>query len=202
MRTLALGGVAGPVVFTLATLVCSALRPDYSHLTRFISELGANGTPYASLMNYAGFVPAGLMLTAFGVRLASVLPRRLLTTGAAVLVILFGFGVTAAGIISCDPGCPQGAGSVENLIHDRIGPASFLSLIVAAGLLGLGFRRLPAWRHLAVYSFLTSALGLGFLIALATSLDTRALTGLWQRLLLTTLFLWCAVVGLRAYRSR
>jgi hypothetical protein len=197
-----LGGIAAPVLFTVVSLVSAALRPGYSHLTSFISELGADGTPYARLMNYAGFVPAGLMFVALGIGLASALPRRRLVTVASVLVIVFGCGVTASGVISCDPGCPQAGGSVENLVHDRLGPASFLCLIVATALLGIASRRLPGWSHLSVYSLLTSAIALCFLVALASSLDTRTLTGLWQRLLLATLFQWCGVVGLHAFRSR
>jgi hypothetical membrane protein len=200
MRVLALGGVAGPLVFATVVLVAAAHRPDYSHFTNMISELGATGTPYAAFMNYAGFVPAGLMLAAFGVALAAVLPRQRSTIVAAALVALFGSGAAASGIFSCDPGCPQGGGSLENLVHDRIAPVAFLCQIVAIGILGIHFRRLPAWRPVAIDSLLTSALALLFLVALASSLDTRTLTGLWQRLMLSTLFLWCAVIGLRAYR--
>jgi hypothetical membrane protein len=97
---LALGGVAGPVVFALVTVVSAALRPGYSHVTNMISELGATGTPYAVLMNYAGFVPAGLMLAALGVALAGVLPRHRLALAGAVLVTLFGAGVASSGVLS------------------------------------------------------------------------------------------------------
>lgn len=197
----ALGGVAGPALFALVVLVAAAFRSDYSHLGNFISELGATGTPHASFMNYAGFVPGGLLLAAFGVALAGTLPRQPLTRVAAVLVTLFGVGVAASGVVSCDPGCPQTGGSLEKAVHNRIAPACFLCLIVAAGVLGIRFRRLPDWRGLWVYSVLTGVVGACFLAGLAGSLETRALTGLWQRLLLATLFLWCAVVGLRAFRS-
>jgi hypothetical membrane protein len=196
-----LGGVTGPVVFAMVILVSAALRPGYSHVTNLISELGATGTPYAVLMNYAGFVPAGLMLAAFGVALAGVLPRQRLALAGAVLVTLFGAGVASSGVISCDPGCPQSGGSFENLVHDRIAPIAFLSLIVGAAILGFHFRRLPAWRHLAAYSLLTSGIALLCLVALANSLESRVLTGLWQRLMLTSLLLWCAVIGLGAYRG-
>ena len=201
MRILALGGVAGPVVFAMVIIVSAALRPSYSHVTNMISELGANGTPYAVLMNYAGFVPTGLMLAAFGVALAGAFPRQRLALVGAVLVTLFGAGVAFSGVISCDPGCPQSGGSFENLVHDRIAPVAFLSLIVGTAILGFHFRRLPAWRHLAAYSLVTSGIALLCFVALANSLESRVLTGLWQRLMLTSLFLWCAVVGVGAYRG-
>jgi hypothetical membrane protein len=201
MRILALGGVAGPAIFAVVMLVSAALRPRYSHLTNLISELGATHTPHAALMNYAGFVPAGLMLAAFGLALARVLPQQRLVMAAAVLVTLFGCGMAASGVFSCDPGCPQTGGSVEHAIHDRIAPIIFLGLIVGVAILGVQFRRLPAWGHLASYSLLTSAFAFLFMVALVSSLETRTLSGLWQRLMLAALLLWCAIIGVGAYRS-
>lgn len=200
MRILVLGGIAGPIVFSVTVFVLAGMRPEYSHLRNFISELGVAGTPYAVFMNYAGFVPAGLMLAAFGVALASVLPRHPLAIFVAVLVALFGAGVALSGVVSCDAGCPQNGGSLENLVHNTIAPVAFLCVIAGAGVLGFHFRRVPAWRHLSVYLLLTSAFALLFLVALANSLETRALTGLWQRLLLAVLFLWCAVIALEIFR--
>jgi hypothetical membrane protein len=200
MRLLALGGIAGPILFSAVVIVSAGLRVDYSHVANFISELGATGTPYADLMNYAGFLPGGLMLAAFGVALAKALPRRRVATLAVILVTLFGAGVAASGIASCDPGCPQTGGSVENLVHNRIAPIAFLCLIAAAGILGFVFRGDAAWSSFSIYSIVSSLVGLCLLVALASSLETRELTGLWQRLLLAVLFLWCAVVGLRAFR--
>jgi len=43
MRLLALGGITGPVLFAVVVLVLGALRPGYSHLQHFISELGVAG---------------------------------------------------------------------------------------------------------------------------------------------------------------
>lgn len=200
MRILALGGITGPVLFTVVVLVSGALRPGYSHLQHFISELGVAGTPYAALMNYAGFVPAGLMLATFGVALAFALPSGRLFRLAAVLVTTFGLGIAASGIMSCDLGCPQGEGSLENVVHNTIAPVSFLCLIAAMALLGVRVRGFPAWRHLSLFSLLASATALCLLVVLASSLDSRVLTGLWQRLLLAVLFSWCAIVGIEAFR--
>jgi hypothetical membrane protein len=189
------------MVFSAVVVVSAALRPDYSHVARFISELGATGTPYAELMNYAGFLPGGLLIAAFGVALVKALPRSRVAILAAILITLFGAGVAASGIASCDPGCPQTGGSVENLVHNRIAPVAFLCLIAAAGILGVLFRSDASWRSVSIYSLISSFVGLCLFVALATSLDARELTGLWQRLLLAVLFLWCAVVGLCASRQ-
>ena len=202
MRILSLGGVAGPVLFALVTAISAALRPDYSHTTSFISELGASGTPHAPIMNYLGFVPAGLLLAAFGISFMSITSRHVLAVAGSALVVLFGLGVAASGIFSCDPGCPVSAGSLENAIHNGIGPLAFIALACGVGLLGIEFRRLPYFRRFSLYSFVTSVLGLLFIAAIVGSLEARTLTGVWQRLFLATLFLWCAVIGIRAFRYR
>jgi len=201
MRFLALGGVVGPVLFSLVVVLSATLRPEYSHVTNFISELGATGTSHAPLMNYAGFVPAGLLLAGFGASLASLLPRSWAVLVACVLTTLFGLGVATSGVVSCDPGCPQTGGSTENFIHDKIAPISFLCLIGASGILGVCFRRFPEWRALSLYSALTSVVALALLVTLVGSLETRAATGLWQRLMLFALFLWTAVIGCRVFRA-
>ncbi len=49
MRVLALGGVAGPALFTLVVLVCAALRPNYSHSMQVMSALGElNGLSFSA----------------------------------------------------------------------------------------------------------------------------------------------------------
>ncbi len=201
MRVLALGGVAGPVLFSLVVFYSATLRPEYSHITNFISELGATGTSHASLMNYGGFLPGGILLAGFGLSLRWFLPRSRSTLVASVLTAVFGVGVAISGLISCDPGCPQVGGTTENFIHDKIAPVSFLCLIAATGILSVHFRSLPAWRSVSMYSGVTSLVALVLLVALIGSLETRALTGLWQRLMLAALFLWTAVIGLRAFRG-
>jgi hypothetical membrane protein len=182
VRILALGGLVGPALFALVTTLCAALRPDYSHIDDFISELGATGTPHAAIMNYAGFVPAGLLLCGLGASLALALPQNRLTAVGASLVTLFGAGVAAAGLLSCDVGCPQAGGSVENLIHDGLAPVSFASASLGAVILGVRFRDLPEFRSLWVYSVASGLAGFCLLGGLASTLESRELTGLWQRL--------------------
>ena len=202
MRLLALGGVAGPVLFTTLVIVCAALRPDYRHLYQFISELGATGTPNAALMNLAGFIPAGLLMAAFGVALTRTLGSGVRSLVAGALVTWFGVGVLFAGVVSCDAGCPMGPGvSREARLHDLVSISAFTSAILGIGLWAFEFRRLPPWERLWKYTAVSSALSAVLMASLAASIDGRFLTGLWQRLLLGTLFVWYAVAGLRLYAT-
>lgn len=197
MRKSTLGGVLGPIIFSVAVVIAALMRPGYSHIEQFISELGATGTENAAFMNYAGFVFGGLLIASLGAALLTILPRRRVTLVASVLVSLFGLGVAASGMISCDLGCPQGTGTTANLVHNTIAPIAFLCLIAASFLLGVYWWRESGLRDLALYSLGTGVTALVFLSLLASSLEGREVTGLWQRLLLMALFCWCIFVSLR-----
>ena len=200
MRIFSLGGVLGPALFTVMVILCGAGRPGYSHIRQLISELGASGTTHATLMNLGGFIPAGVLLAGFGIATGRLLKGGTRATIASGLLTLFGLGVIVAGAYSCDLGCPQPPTSTAGLIHDRVSVAAFLAAIVGIGLWALEFRRLNAFRDLWRYGAMTSIVALGLFIALAASLQARVITGLLQRLLLGTLFLWCGIVALRLPR--
>jgi len=195
MRTATLGGVVGPVIFTLVVVASAAGRSDYSHMRNFISELGANGAANTALMNYAGFLLGGILIATFGIALFYILPSDRITKFASILVALFGLGIAVSGIISCDFGCPQGSGTLENLLHNSIAPAAFLCQIIAAICFGIRWRRDHTLRKLSTYSIASGIAALALLATLVSSLESRELTGLWQRLLLFVLFQWCVVVS-------
>lgn len=197
-RLLALGGLAGPLVFAVVVVVCAARRPEYSHATRFISELGARGTPNAMVMNLAGFVLTGLLIGAFALSLLRLLPRRRLARVAAACLGVFGVGLVLAGIIPCEPGCPQ----AEPTLHDGVSIVALLSGAIGVGSFGFAVRGVSAWRPLWVYSVISAVAAIGFMVGLAQSIDGRDLTGVWQRLLVGTLLLWCGVVARHAVRPR
>jgi hypothetical membrane protein len=196
---LPLTGVAGPVQSTILIVICSTLRSDYNHVDQFISDLGATGTSHAGLMNFAGFIPSGVIMAAFGMALWTLLPKHLLGRIGASLIILFAVGLIIAGIFSCDPGCPQQGGSMENSIHDAIAGPTFLSAITGMLIFGISFRRFAVWKGLSNYSLISALLCYGFFVLLISSLESRNLTGLWQRLILLTIFFWCGIVGIKLF---
>ena len=196
---LPLAGVAGPLQSTIVIVICSTLRADYNHVDQFISDLGATGTSHADLMNFAGFIPSGVIMAAFGTALWMLLPKHILGRIGASLIILFAIGLIIAGIFSCDPGCPQQGGSVENSIHDAIAGPMFLSAITGLLLFGISFRKFSGWKRLSNYSLISAVLCYGFFVLLISSLESRNLTGIWQRLILLTIFLWCGIVGIKLF---
>jgi len=201
MRFLALGGLAGPILFISLIILCGALRPGYSHVTQFISELGETGGSHAALMNLLGFIPTGLLLAAFGVSLAYGFPRSSLCLAAAILLVVYGLGITGAGLYSCDPGCPSQHLSFDGMMHRVVSISAFLAGILGIALWARCFRSIAAWRSLSRYSAVSSAMALVFLLLVGATEQSRVFTGVWQRLSMLTMDLWCALVGLRVFRS-
>jgi hypothetical protein len=165
-----------------------------------MSDLGATGSPNAEFMNYIGFKLSGVMIVSFGISLFILLPKHLISRIGSVLVTLFGIGMVVVGFFSCDIGCPR-EGSLENTIHDQIAGPTFLSVIIGILLLGISFRKHFILKRLWVYSVITSLLSFGFMAGLINAIESNYLIGIWQRMLLATIFTWCVVLGLKIFKG-
>lgn len=199
-RLLALGGIAGPVLFAIVVLICAGLRPDYSHISQFISELGETGGPNAALMNYAGFMVPGIFIFLSGLGLAGRLPRSALTVVGSLLVALFGAGVFAAGVFSCDPGCFPENPSRQGFVHNLVSLIAFVAMITGVAVLGFQFRRMAWWQGFAGYSFATAVVAAALLVGMTTVSAVMPVIGLVQRVFLGCLFLWLVLVAIRISR--
>jgi hypothetical protein len=90
---------------------------------------------------------------------------------------------------------------MENNLHDQISGPAFMCAILGILILGISFRRLHFWREYWLYSVVSALVSAGFLLGLISSLEAYSYTGLWQRLLLLTIFLWIVMVGLKLFKS-
>jgi hypothetical membrane protein len=200
MRFLLLGGAIGPAFFATAVLIGAALRPGYDHSMQVMSALGGTGSPNAILMNGLGFLPTGILILVFGFALHRLAPRSLLSHAGALLLGLFGGGIIAAGVYSCDPGCVGIGTSRDAYLHIVASVVAFLSGIAACFAWGGAFRSSPAWRPLSNFSLLAGLASGSLLFAFNATSDTEAVPGIWQRLFIGSLFGWCAIVGILSFR--
>jgi hypothetical protein len=51
-RGLLLAGFVAPVVLTVAVVLAGRFEPDYSHVSQFVSELGAVGASHQKSFSY------------------------------------------------------------------------------------------------------------------------------------------------------
>lgn len=200
-RYIVLGGIAGPALFAALVVICGALRPDYSHVTQFISELGETGGDFAALMNYVGFMSSAALILSFAVALITIFPRTVLSIFGAVLVATFAVNMFAAGVFSCDVTCTPAVPTTHQQLHDLVSIIAFPSLILGALLWGLYFLQIPNWRRFGFYSLATAVLSVALLVAMVASTETRTGTGVLQRCLLGALFLWLALMAYRLWRE-
>lgn len=198
-KFLILGGIISPILFTVITVLCGYLLADYDPLNNFVSELGATNSSTELLMNYLGFIPSGILFSLFGISLFVLISEKSISKIGSLLIVVYGLGMTMAGIFSCDPGCPP-IGSLESTVHDRVSAITFISAILGIILMGISFRKMNTFRNISLYSILIGFISGILLIIMINSFESRNLTGLWQRLLLLSIFSWTVIVGLRAFK--
>ena len=105
-RQLAFATALATVLFvTLLALLGGIATPGYSHVSQFISELGATQAPYEYASRFIGFLPAGIALLAFAWLAHGALPKSRLTTLAFLALAIYALGYIAAAFFPCDPGC-------------------------------------------------------------------------------------------------
>lgn len=166
------------------------LRPDYSPLAQYISELGALGAPYAGLVNWAGYLPSGIL---FAIALASFWchwrPRGLQAAGLALL-FCEPLAWIGSAIFPCDLGCPA-QGSLAQNLHNVLALFTYTGTALGVTLLACA-ANLQRWQRAGWLLLVVLWLGL-FVAMLAPEL--ASLRGLMQRLGEALMYGTQAVVG-------
>jgi hypothetical protein len=154
--------VAAALMGLFDTLCFASQRPDYSHITNTISELGETGASHARQVAFGFFLPVGLL-----VWLSLWLVHREASDRHASLMLLamscLGTGYVMAAFFPCDPGSPL-FGSWRQQVHNVFGFIEYEGT-------GIGF--LLVSRYLARQN--TTAQAVAFLVAGALVLLCLAL---------------------------
>jgi len=192
-------GMLAPVLWAWAIIFCGSLRPEYSHFTQYISELGERGSFTEFIMRYAAFVPTGLMHMAFAAFLYVAFKDSPLATFAAILLAINGIARIGAGMFPCEVGCALPRLLLSQKLHSLSAGVGFFALIGASFLWGILFRRYQSLRGLSAYSVVSGCLGLVLLALMSWSAELRAGTGLYERLSTGVLSLWILVFAARLW---
>lgn len=170
IKVLLMAGVAVPIVYFSNLLINSMLYPGYSHVTQYVSELGAADAPYRALFNTVIVVLGALGVAAgFGIfyavrRLGG---NRVLAALAGLLTSLWGIGTALAGVFPMPDERHGGYGLALGF--------QFAPLLLALALWRLRNLRIFLLVVFAVMNvFFAIMMGVGGLV-------TRANVGLWQR---------------------
>lgn len=190
---LAITSVASLGVMTLVVTVAGILTPGYSHVTQFISELGATGAPHEGFVRFAGFLPAGVLLLAFCVLALCVVPRSAAAVAGLLGLAIYAMGYLVAAAFPCDLGCHPAHPSVSQLIHNAGGFVGYLLAPMFLFALSRAGRAWPNASALVITGYMASGAALLGLLALSPA---SATVGLSQRLLEVAVLGWVALCGI------
>lgn len=193
-KSIGLIALVTPLWFLAVYLIMSGLRPEYSHLTKAISELGSIGAPKMWVWNVFGYVLPGLSIALLGIGLNREFGQtyRTAMTPTAALVCS-GLLMSLSGVF---PGDFENRSSITMIIQMIGSIGSFVAFLVAGFWLPQLFRSAPQWRWV-VWPSLILVIG-----SIVTGfLRSGAAPGLGQRLGFACFFVWIGLVGFALWRS-
>jgi len=181
-------------LWLLAMVVIGGLTfPDYDHVSQYISELGANGAPFGFEVSWYGFLPVGLLVTAFAVFAWLATPRSLLGTLGFIGLVLFAIGYIGSAFFPCDYGCRPESPSFSQQMHLLIGLAGYFFAPLTLLLLAFAARAWPNGGRVALTGFVAAPAAL---VGLLTMAPDSPFVGLSQRVLETSVIAWVVICGL------
>ena len=192
-KLLVLSSLGCFAVVTVFAIWAAALTPGYSHVSQYISELGARGAPYEMLVRLAGFLPAGLLLLAFVALAFRAIPRSRSVSLSLFGLVLYAGGYLVAAAYPCDAGCRPAEPSASQLIHNAGGFLGYLVAPMFLFALARATRSWPGAARLAVTGYIASAVALVALLTLSPSSD---FAGLSQRALELAVLGWVSLLGI------
>lgn len=122
-----------------------ALKPDYSHISQFISELNAAGTPFAGMIAWAGFLPFGILSAVLLVAAAPSIPLQGASRIGYWLLMSQPVAYIGSALAPCDMGCPL-YGSVRQMLHNGLALTTYSATAISLFLFSLAPGISMAWR--------------------------------------------------------
>jgi hypothetical membrane protein len=191
-------GILSPLLWLSLIGVAGAMRPEFNHITHYISELGERGSSTEFMMRIAAFGLTGFLYVCFASTLLTTFRDGWCSMLAAGLIGLDGLGRMGAGVFACDPGC-EGL-SMNQELHRLFATLGFLSGILAAIAWGIIFQRRGWPSGLTWYSVGTGTLALIFLLLMSWTRNPLNAPGLFEHLATAVLSLWVLVFAVRLMR--
>ncbi|QUS55573.1 DUF998 domain-containing protein [Pseudovibrio brasiliensis] len=175
-------------LWLVATVVIGAqFYPGYSHISHFMSVLGATGAPHGSAVNFWGFLAVELLLlSSFIICFTDLMQSR---AERVALVVFAGYPlfIGLAAFFPCDFECRMDDPSQSQLIHSAAGLFAYFWAVVGLCLLARAQKGQSYW-------FVPGLIL--FALFLSLTLET-ALSGLLQRVLETGAYLWFVLILLQ-----
>lgn len=128
-KTYALLGLLAPILFVLTYLIVSNGRPEYSHMTKAVSELGSLDVKNRWVFNLFGYIIPGLMVSLFGYGLFQYLKENNSNKWPLIGIVGSGLFMALAGIF---PGDFEDRYSTTMILHSIGSVGSYVFFLIGA----------------------------------------------------------------------
>ena len=185
-------GIFGVLFFVIPAILGGFQFDTYNHISQFISESYATGTPYGEKLRFFGYIPSGIFLALFAFFAPSYLaPSKFIKTTFLLFGIFYGLGTVVTSIFPCDKGCnPELIDpSISQIIHNISGALTYLIIPIIIILIGAIAK---SWTGSKSYSSITLICGIIALIFAGTLMASPKgdFIGLYQRLVEGAILFW------------
>lgn len=185
-------GILGAVLFIIPSVLGGFQFENYSHISQFISESYAFGTPYGIYMRFLGFIPSGILITMFSFSCWKLLPKSsVLKMGLFGFGVFYGIGTIMVGLFPCDEGCNKELinPSVSQLIHNLFGGLTYLIVPACLILIGFSSRKWSGSTSFSTLSIICGTIALMFSMLLLSDPNGNYI-GLFQRITEGSILFW------------
>ena len=188
-------GILGVVFFIGASILGGLQFSDYSHLSQFISESYAIGTPYGVQLRYFGFMPSGIFITLFAFLAIKVVPKSTMSQiGLSGIGFFYGLATVLVSLFPCDKGCDNelGSPSLSQIIHNLSGLLTYLIVPICVVVLGIAARKWENGKYVSLFGIFCGITSMLFVWLLSSDLQSEFL-GLYQRIVEGSILFWIVV---------
>jgi hypothetical protein len=185
-------GIFGVILFIIPTVLGGFQFETYSHISQFISESYASGTPYGIYMRLLGLIPSGILIALFAFSASKLLPKpRLAKISLIGFGLFYGIGTIIVGVFPCDTGCNKEFinPSISQIIHNSSGALTYLFVPACLILIGIGSRKWNNGKSISILSIVCGAAALGSSLMLSND-PTGDYIGLFQRIIESFMLFW------------
>jgi hypothetical membrane protein len=196
-RLLLLGGIAAPIVMVVIILIVGQMTPGYNPVAETVSQSATPTSPYAAVQN-GGFVFYGLLMIGvargFYLRLRYLLQAKVVT----VFLTIHGIGAIFMAIFADSPDFP-GKVFTDDIWHNIFSSVSYSALLLGMLIFARMARKDTALRGVAILGLAVIFFNLP--LPMVTLIDPlKPVSGLLQRLFITSSFLWLILTSLSLYK--
>ena len=188
-------GLLGPILFLLTYLIMSFLRPEYSFLTKAVSELGSLDAPNKWTWNIFGYIITGLLISIYSFRLF-----KSISNGQGNKLPLIGFGLSGLfmSLSGIFPGDFDNKQSTTMLLHTIGSFGSYVFFLIGAFTYPRQMKRTEYWKQAIKptlrFTWLTILFG-------AWPFIFTSIPAVGQRLVFFFYFMWIFYTALRLYKE-